>query len=185
MRLRIPFTSLLLVLFLPMLLLPLMFFRRSLWLSKEKAMRDPVRCAHCGCTIEWNPRIKNQRYCSNKVCQRARKTLWQKQKLAADPDYKQNQQDSQKLWCSKNRHYWSDYRRRNECYAERNRTLQKTRDSRRKRLKTNLDLAKMDASEAVFSVKQGTYYLVPEASPWPGLAKMDALVQKVCLIPVS
>lgn len=143
-------------------------------------MRNPVRCVHCGCTFDCNPRVKNQRYCCNKLCQRARKRLWQKQKLAADPDYKQNQRDCRQLWCSQNGHYWKDYRRNHVDYTDRNRTLQKVRDSRRQHLKNNL--AKMDASEPTFSVKQGTYYLVPE---WAGLAKMDALAQKVCLIPVS
>jgi len=82
MRSRIPYASLLLVLF-----LPLMFFRRSLWLSREKVMREPARCAHCGSTFDRNPRVKNQHFCNNKDCQRARKRLWQKQKLASDPDY--------------------------------------------------------------------------------------------------
>jgi hypothetical protein len=156
-----------------------MFFRRSLWLSREKVMRDSVRCAHCGCAFGRNGRVKNQRYCSNNACQRARKRLWQKQKLATDPDYKQNQRDSQQLWCTQNPHYWKDYRRHHVDYTDRNRTLQKTRDSRR-HLKKNL--AKMDTSESIFSVKQGTYYLIPERT---GLAKMDAFAQKVCLIPAS
>jgi len=141
-------------------------------------MREPVHCAHCGETFTPNLRVKYQRYCGNKLCQRARKRLWQKQKLADDPDYKQNQRDSQQSWCAQNRRYWKDYRRNHVEYAGRNRALQKARDSRR-RLKKNL--AKMDASQPVFSVKQGTYYLVPERA---GLAKMDALAQKVCLIPV-
>lgn len=143
---------------------------------------SPVRCAHCGRIIDLNPRINNQRYCKRKPCQRARKRIWQKQKLATDPHYKQNQQESQQQWCSENRHYWSDYRRRNEGYADRNRTLQKIRD--RRRFKSNL--AKMDASGSICSVKQGTYYLVSEDSPWPfDLAKMDAFAQKVLLIPAS
>jgi hypothetical protein len=40
----------------------------------------------------------------------------------------------------------------------------------------------MDASKPIFHVKQGTYYLVPESAC---LAKMDALAQKVCIIPAS
>ena len=156
-----------------------MVIRRSLWLSREKAMRESVRCAHCGGAFIPNRRVKNQRYCSDKLCQRARKRLWQKHKLAADPDYKQNQRDSQQRWCTQNRRYWRDYRRNHEDYTHRNRTLQKARDSRR-RLKKNL--AKMDASGPVFSIKQGTYYLIPERA---SLAKMDAFAQKVCLIPAS
>ncbi len=40
-------------------------------------------------------------------------------------------------------------------------------------------IAKMDASRQVFPVIAGTYHLVPE------VAKMDALRQKVLLIPVT
>jgi hypothetical protein len=38
----------------------------------------------------------------------------------------------------------------------------------------------MDASERIKPIKAGTYYLLPESAD---LAKMDALVQKITLIP--
>ena len=72
-----------------------------------------IRCAHCGCLFDPNPRVKNQRYCSDKECQRARKRLWQRRKLATDPDYKANQTDCQKTWREKNPDYWRKYRERN------------------------------------------------------------------------
>jgi len=49
------------------------------------------RCAHCGCPLNPNGLARNQNYCGNNECQRARKRLWQKQKRATDPDYKTNQ----------------------------------------------------------------------------------------------
>jgi hypothetical protein len=52
---------------------------------EEEAMRGRIRCAHCSCLFFPDPRVKNQRYCSSKECQRARKRLWQKEKLAHDP----------------------------------------------------------------------------------------------------
>jgi hypothetical protein len=72
-----------------------------------------------------------------------------------------------------------NYRQGHGGYTDRNRALQKVRDSLR-HLKKNL--AKMDASAPICSVKLGTYYLIPEQA---GLAKMDAFAQKVCLIPAS
>ena len=43
----------------------------------SKTMRG---CIHCG--RNFNPRVKGQRYCSNKSCQRARRARWQRNKIA-------------------------------------------------------------------------------------------------------
>jgi hypothetical protein len=143
-----------------------------------KAMRGRIRCAHCSCLFFPDPRVKNQRYCGNKDCQRARKRLWQKEKFAHDPDYKQNRQDSNEQWRGRNPDYWKNYRLKNPEYTRRNREHQKLRDSRA----TEAGLAKMDALEPRSIVKLGTYYLVPESED---LAKMDASSIKVRLIPIS
>lgn len=131
-----------------------------------------IACAHCGCLFNPNPRVKNQRYCSDKECQRARKRLWQRQKLATDPDYKANQTDSQKAWREKNPDYWRKYRELNPQYVEHNRSRQRARRG----------VAKMDASGMDLPLESGAYYIVPE---WAGVAKMDASVRKVRLIPVG
>ena len=132
------------------------------------------RCLHCRCLFVFNPRLKDQRYCGRIECQRVRKRLWQRQKMAADPDYQQNQQAAQKHWQQEHPDYWRKYRRRPPDYAENNRRLQQQRDRRRK------TLAKMDASGRINHVKAGTYYLLPGSVD---LAKMDALAQKITLIP--
>lgn len=137
-------------------------------------MRDQIRCAHCSCLFFPDPRVKNQRYCSKKECQCARKRLWHKEKLASDSDYKLDQRDSNEQWRSRNPDYWKNYRQSHPEYARRNRELQKVRD--------RIDLAKMDASDPQPIVKQGTYYLVPESGD---LAKMDESAVKVHLIPVT
>lgn len=142
-------------------------------------MRDQIRCAHCSCLFLPDPRVKNQGYCGSKNCQRARKKLWQREKLAQDPDYKQNQLDSKEQWRNKNPDYWKAYRRRNPAYTHRNRQLQKVRDGRGR---SEADLAKMDASRSAFPVKPGIYYLLPSH---PHLAKMDESAQKVSLVPVT
>ena len=138
------------------------------------------RCANPSCRRNFlpNPRVKNQRYCNRKDCQRVRKTLWQREKMANDPDYKATQQDCRKRWLKQNPDYWREYRIRNPQYTEHNRLLQKKRD-RKRRLG---NLAKMDALERVSHLESGTYYLMPEGVD---LAKMDALNHRFILIPTT
>lgn len=138
-----------------------------------------IRCAHCGRHFIPTPRVKHQRYCGSKECQRARKTLWHREKMRTDSDYQANQRESQRSWRERKPWYWKQYRIGHPEYAMRNRILQRHRDKRH-RLK---DLAKMDALEDLFSsVKAGSYYLIAQGE---NLAKMDALTQKVYLIPTS
>jgi hypothetical protein len=134
-----------------------------------------LRCAHCRCRFVANPRVKNQRYCKKIECQRARKTLWQRQKLATDSDYQADKLDCQRAWRSRNPSYWKDWRAGHLKYVERNRMLQKERRDRCKN-----SVAKMDAIEPFSSIKTGNYYLVPDLAE--SVAKMDASAQKVRLI---
>lgn len=136
-------------------------------------MNQMIRCAHCGCLFEPNPRIKNQRYCRKKECQRARKSLWQKRKLADDPAYRGNQRDCERRWHKQRSDFWKDYRNRHPEYCERNRLLQRYRNTKRRPAR----IATMDASKPASSLAPGSYYLVPV------IATMDASVQKVILIP--
>ncbi len=73
-------------------------------------MNRQIRCAHCRCRFVPNPRIKTQRFCSAKPCQLARKTQWQREKMATDPDYQANQRDGQSAWRKSHRDYWRQYR---------------------------------------------------------------------------
>jgi hypothetical protein len=134
-----------------------------------------IECAHCGCLFDPNPRVKNQGYCGNKECQRARKRLWQKAKLANDPDYRANQRDCQKAWREKNPDYWREYRQRNPRSTERNRNRQRER-------RGGGSVAKMDASMTDLALESGTYFIIPVSA---GVAKMDASARKVRLIPVA
>lgn len=133
-----------------------------------------IRCCHCQSLFESNPRIKNQRYCSKRECQRARRRDWQRQKLATDPDYKANQRHCQNEWHQQHPGYYRRYRARRPESAKRNRFLQKYRDSKRRRPRL---LAKMDACKSAPLKEPRAYYLIPL------LAKMDASIQEVVLIP--
>jgi len=134
-----------------------------------------VRCAHCGSRFVPDPRIKNQRYCGKLQCQRARKTSWQRQKLAADPDYQADKRDSQRAWLSRNPGYWQNWRARHPGYVERNRIGQ---ENRRNRCKNRV--AKMDALDPFSAIKTGSYYIIPDSDEI--VAKMDASAKKVRLI---
>lgn len=105
-------------------------------------MEPKMRCKHCHQLLPPNPHVKNHQYCSRKACQRARKTRWQRKKMATDPDYRKNQVESLENWRKHNSDYWRQYRESHEDYRDRNRQLQKVRDARRRAKR----LAKMDAS---------------------------------------
>jgi hypothetical protein len=85
-----------------------------------------------------------------------------------------NQCHCQKEWHKQRPGYYRDYRRNHPESARRNRLLQKYRDTRRRPPRL---LAKMDALKPASIKAPGAYYLIPM------LAKMDASVQKVVLIP--
>ena len=135
-------------------------------------MANKIRCIACGRFVPANPRAKNQKYCGEAPCQRARKAAWQREKKDQNEKYRQDQKDAQKDWSDKNPDYWRKYRENHPDYTQRNRLLQKVRDSRRKAV----NLAKMDALSPETGVMTGTYFLVPD------LAKMDAFRQKVHII---
>ena len=139
-------------------------------------MRSKARCKHCKTLFVPNPRVKNQRYCGKKACQNARRAEWQRQKMKTDPDYRQNQKQAQKDWRSQNPGYWKWYRSKNADYCNRNRKLQKIRDAKRRMR----HLAKMDVLKPGNPLSPGSYFIVPV---FADLAKMDASVQKVTLIP--
>jgi hypothetical protein len=136
-------------------------------------MIDVVSCAHCGHLFNSDPRVKNQRYCGEKNCQRARKRRWQKEKLATDPDYKSNQLACQIEWHRQHPGYYKKYRQDHPRYCQRNTILQTCRNAKLR------VIAKMDALEAATINKAGAFYLLPL------IAKMDASAQKVLIVPID
>jgi endogenous inhibitor of DNA gyrase (YacG/DUF329 family) len=66
-------------------------------------------CAHCGQPFQPRPQVPNQTYCSSAECQRARKLRWQQDKLRTDPDYRDNQRDTQRAWFDRHPGYWRAY----------------------------------------------------------------------------
>lgn len=135
---------------------------------------DPIICPCCNSFF--TPRNKLQAYCSKPACQRARKALWQKQKLATDPEYEKGQKLSQEKWLSANPGYYKNYRQRNPQKAARNRALQRIRNQKAQRPKA-IGIAKMDSRKPCTQSLLGQFWLIPT------IAKMDPVKIFITTVP--
>ena len=139
------------------------------------------KCKHCHQSFSPRPQNPDQQYCSERVCQRARKRIWQQRKLLADPDYHANQSAAQSCWQKKNPDYWSKYRERNPDYVEHNRDRQRERNRRRREQDIDqIPIAKMDASMPESFINPGRYLLSRIESGL--IAKMDALIVEINVV---
>jgi hypothetical protein len=134
-------------------------------------------CACCKREFIPRPAVRNQQYCGDPECQKTRKRKWQREKLAKDSAYRDNQASAQREWCSRNKGYWREYRRRNPTYTERNRIGQRERNRLRRSVP---GIAKMDASGAKNIISSGRYRLVPLCNGV--IAKMDALIVQIDVV---
>ena len=121
-------------------------------------------CLCCRRKLPANPRVKNQRYCGQAACQRARKRRWQQAKMTTDPDYRANQRDAQKAWRERNPDYWR-YRR------SANRALPPKSSG-----STSAAARKMDTLGKYFNDKTEKYLIVPIDAQG---RKMDALPVRI------
>jgi hypothetical protein len=137
-----------------------------------------IECVYCGDLFEGSPRHKNQTCCRKKECQNAKKASWQRYKLKTDPEYRANQNSSQKKWCKEHPDYWKKYRKKNPEKAERNRIMQTIRNRRGRSKEGNPSLiAKMDALKPDRFEILGQFWMVPV------IAKMDASKINIIRIP--
>lgn len=71
--------------------------------------KQQFRCKHCKkLKVQ---RVLDQKYCSEKACQQARKNAWRRDKYAEDTDYRRNQQASTAAWLSRQGGAAAYYRR--------------------------------------------------------------------------
>ena len=110
-------------------------------------------CVHCKRHFRASKYHHNQNYCNNKECQKARKSLWQKEKIQKDPSYKANQKDATRSWLDKNPSDYREYRKKHQDYTTKNRKKSRERyQSLRypgkisQALEVKKDFAKMDAA---------------------------------------
>lgn len=138
-------------------------------------MEKPCLC--CQRRFSPHPAVRDQQYCRDPECQKARKRKWQKEKLSGDGDYRANQAEAQRQWRRRNKDYWREYRRENPGYAERNRLGQKERNRRRR---SGGGVAKMDELQGKTVIRSGRYRLVLLGAP--EIAKMDELIVELGVI---
>jgi len=140
------------------------------------------KCIHCGREFRPNPRVKNHNYCNDRTCQRARRARWQREKMAQDIDYRENQRQYEREWQARHPGYSRNYRARHPEYVKRNRLQQIKRNNSRSKDGSDKMIAKMDSLiSALFPRKRQLYKLVPQEGRV--LAKMDSLV--VNLVPIN
>ena len=136
-------------------------------------------CKNCGERKPANPRLKgHQGYCGDPECQRVRKRIWQKNKMAHDPDYRDRQIACLKRWREQRPldKYQSCYREQHPDYVEKNRQLQKKRNQKRAKKAELAKIVKMDALKMP-SEKLDTYIMNPYKVDSVGkIVKMDALI---------
>ena len=73
-------------------------------------MNKKKRCINCSCSFYSAANIKNQKYCSKKECQNARRNNWLLRKLKKDQDYQDNQKMYWNKWRDEHPDYWRLYR---------------------------------------------------------------------------
>lgn len=140
----------------------------------------------CSCCRRMVPRLAHvpkQSFCSRLRCQRERRRRWQRNKLAADADYRLNQQAACQAWRSAHPEYWPTYRAQHPDAVARNRAAQRARNATNRSpppappvLEDASPIANMDAFSAPISpVVPGRYRLIPDNTRGAGaIANMDA-----------
>ena len=90
------------------------------------------RCRYCERIFQPSKYQPGQSVCSDSGCQRRRRAEYHRQKIAADPEYRQVCLDSPQKWRSRNPDYWRRYRDQHPAAVERNRQQQHVRDQKRR-----------------------------------------------------
>ena len=144
-------------------------------------------CKHCRQSFLPHPSVPNQQYCGKIECQRSRRRQKQKDRLANDQDYRENQLAAQKAWRERNPEYMPEYRKNSPKYVEKNRVQQRERNRvLRKSVNSSpsdesLMIVKMDELHADPVMHSGKFRVVFQKDGM--IVKMNELFAH--LIPVS
>jgi hypothetical protein len=143
-------------------------------------------CHHCGKRNRKNPRIKShQFYCGCRICQQARKNLWEREMLKSNPMYHQQRKSQKASWREHrpDHQYQRDYRKTHPCYAETNRKKQLLRNKNAQKIAlehTNRKIVKTDALIAESLIGRGLYEILPyRTRPGKKIVKTDALIVEI------
>ncbi|RKP43545.1 hypothetical protein [Pararobbsia silviterrae] len=139
-------------------------------------MKSTRFCLACGNAFVPLLHVPRQRYCSSADCQRARRREWQNHRLHTDEDYRENQARAQARWRAVHSTYWREYRTTHPAYLERNRSMQRTRNARRR----HVPIANMDAFGAPRPLGSGFYVLCDAGDA--SVANMDAWTVHIAVL---
>jgi len=89
-------------------------------------------CLYCKCSFLRSPYRPQQAVCRRPECQRRRRADYHRQKLEADPEYRQIAHDSQKKWREAHPDYLPRCRAQHPEAVERNRERRQRRDQKRR-----------------------------------------------------
>ena len=90
------------------------------------------QCRYCERIFQPSKHQPRQAVYSDPDCQRRRRADYHRQKIAADPEYRQVCLDSPQKWGARNPEYWQRYREQHPAAVERNRELQHVRDQKQR-----------------------------------------------------
>jgi hypothetical protein len=98
--------------------------------SATTAVMRERRCRYCQKAFQISKFRPLQTVCGEAACQRQRRTDYHREKIAADPDYRDVCRDSPRKWRARNSGYWRQYRAEHPDTVARNRERQRLRDKR-------------------------------------------------------
>jgi hypothetical protein len=90
------------------------------------------QCRYCERSFQPSKCQPRQSVCGDTACQRRRRADYHRQKIAADPEYRQVCLDSPQKWRSRNPEYWRQCREQHPQAVERNRQQQHVRDQKQR-----------------------------------------------------
>jgi hypothetical protein len=90
------------------------------------------RCRYCQQVFQPSKFQPRQAVCGGAECQRKRRTDYHREKVVADPEYREACRDSRRKWRARHPGYWKQYREEHPEAAEHNRQQQKFRDRKRR-----------------------------------------------------
>jgi hypothetical protein len=143
---------------------------------------DTFTCCHCHNPHQKSPRHKNQKYCSSRQCQQARKNAWERTKVCTDPGYFERRKAQKKSWYNQRPgdRYQADYRNTHRDYQNSNKEKQRPRNQKRLENASVPKIVKTDASAGKSRLEGSWYALIPYSSiNGQKIVKTDALIVQI------
>lgn len=110
------------------------------------------RCRYCEKTFQPSKYQPQQSVCSQRECQKKRRSESRRQQLDSDDVYRQVCLDSSRKWRAENPEYWTRYREKNPNSVARNREQQQCRDRKQRLLNLANNNSALDLKHSAASI---------------------------------